>query len=67
MESGPVTHSALTDLWFLLCIRWGLFLAWGSFELLILSLVKMRCLSLGRKGVYLKLSSSEAAAMSAVY
>lgn len=67
MKSGPVAHSALTDLWFLLCIRWGLSLAGGSFEPLNLSLVKMRCLSLGRKGVYFKLSSKEAAAMSGVY
>lgn len=49
MKSGPVARSAPTDLWFLLCIRWGLSLAWGSFELLNLSLVKMRCLSLGRE------------------
>lgn len=55
------------ELWLLLCIKWSLSLAWGSFELLNFSLVKMRCLFLGRKGVYLKLNLKEAAIMSGVY
>lgn len=39
----------------------GLIFGLGFIWTLNLSLVKMRCLSLGRKGVYLKLSSNEAA------
>lgn len=61
------SHSTVMEPWLLLCIKWGLPLAWGSFELLTLSLVKTRCLFLGRKGVYLKLNLKEAATMSGVY
>lgn len=56
------------SLWPLLCSKWGLSLIWGSFEPLNLSLVKMRCLFLGRKGVYLKINlKRKGATICAVY
>lgn len=68
MKSNIDSNSASMPLWSLLCIKWGLSLVWGSFEPLYLSLVKMRCLFLGRNGVYLKINlKRKRATICAVY
>lgn len=68
MKSNINNKSTSMPLWSLLCIKWGLSLVWGSFELLNLSLVKMRCLFLGRNDVYLKINlKRKRATICAVY
>lgn len=62
------SRPTLMEPWLLFCIQWHLPLAWGSFELSNLSLVKMTCLFLGRKGVYLTLNlKNKAGTASGVY
>ena len=56
IKSNINSNPTSVPLWSLSCTEWGLSLVRASFELLNLSLVKMRCLFLGRNGVYLKIN-----------